>query len=367
MSWTATESRVGRRWPPNNNEKIMKWIELDGASGEGGGQILRTALSLSMITGIPFVIDRIRAGRKKPGLLRQHLTAVQAAAAVCGAELEGAQPMSQRLRFQPGPIRAGDYQYAIGSAGSCTLVLQTVLPALWFADGPSSLRVSGGTHNPAAPPADFLIRSWQPLLQCMGVTLDIQLLRHGFYPAGGGEVLATTAPLAGWHPLHLETRGELCRLSAVGIVSGVPAEVAKRETQRAADRMGELEQELRVLPGDQGPGNMLMVVLEYQKLTELFSACGERGLPAEAVADRAARQALMYRDRGAAVGEFLADQLLLPMALAGQGSFTTQALSSHVKTNCKVIEAFLPVDFSFEESEKSVRVSVGERPPALRS
>lgn len=336
----------------------MEWIELDGSRGEGGGQILRTALSLSMITGIPFAIERIRAGRKKPGLLRQHLTAVQAAAAMCGAVVEGGAPGSQTLRFRPGPIRAGDYCHAIGSAGSCTLVLQTVLPALWFADGPSTLRVSGGTHNPAAPPADFLIRSWQPLLHRMGVTLDIQLLRHGFYPAGGGEVLAATAPVTTWQPLHLETRGDLSRLSAIGVVSGVPAEVAKREMLRAAAQLGALDEELRVLPGNEGPGNVLMIALEYPEVTEVFSSCGERGLPAEAVADHAARQARRYRESSAAVGEHLADQLLLPMALAGRGCFTTPVLSSHLKTNCEVIEKFLPVNFDFEEIEKCVRVSL---------
>ncbi|PKO37454.1 MAG: RNA 3'-terminal phosphate cyclase [Betaproteobacteria bacterium HGW-Betaproteobacteria-6] len=336
----------------------MKWIELDGSRGEGGGQILRTALSLSMITGIPFAIERIRAGRRKPGLLRQHLTAVQAAAAVCGAEVEGAVAGSQRLRFKPGPVRGGDYRHAIGSAGSCTLVLQTVLPALWFADGPSTLRVSGGTHNPAAPPADFLIRSWQPLMQRMGVTLDIQLLRHGFYPAGGGEVLASTAPVAAWQPLHLNARGDLRRQAAVGVVAGVPAEVAKREMQRAASQLGVLDEELRVLPSNEGPGNVLLVVLDYPEVTEVFSAFGERGVPAETVADRAARETRLFRDSGVPVGEHLADQLLLPMALAGQGSFTTHVLSSHLQTNCKVIEEFLPVRFAIEESEKGVSVSL---------
>jgi len=336
----------------------MEWIELDGSRGEGGGQILRTALSLSMITGIPFAIERIRAGRRKPGLLRQHLTAVQAAAAVCGAQVEGAAPGSQRLRFQPGPIRGGDYAFAIGSAGSCTLVLQTVLPALWFADRASTLRVSGGTHNPAAPPADFLIRCWQPLLQRMGVTLDIQLLRHGFYPAGGGEVLAATAPVAAWRPLQLETRGELLRTRAIGVVSGVPVDVAKREMQRAASSLGPLDEELRVLPSNEGPGNILMVVLEYPEVTELFSACGERGLAGEVVADRVAREARLFRENGAVLGEHLADQLLLPLALAGQGSFTTTVASSHLRSNCEVIETFLSARFQIEDLGGRIRVSL---------
>ncbi|MCL2344873.1 MAG: RNA 3'-terminal phosphate cyclase [Desulfobulbus sp.] len=336
----------------------MEYLELDGSRGEGGGQILRTALSLSMITGTPFVIERIRAGRKKPGLLRQHLTAIQAAQAVCGAAVEGAALGSPSVRFKPGPIRAGDYRHAIGSAGSCTLVLQTVLPALWFADGPSTLRITGGTHNPSAPPADFLIRSWQPLLRRMGVTLAIELLRHGFYPAGGGELLARTEPVHDWQPLRLEARGELCRQSAIGIVAGVPAEVAKREMQRAASQLGPLDEALRVLPSNEGPGNALLIVLEYPEVVEVLSAYGERGLPAEAVADRAVSEARRYRDSGAAVGEHLADQLLLPMALAGQGSFTTPALSSHLKTNCEIIEKFLPVSFICEESSRQARVSL---------
>lgn len=356
----------GVRHANHDNKENMNWIEIDGSHGEGGGQILRTALSLSMITGTPFSIERIRAGRRKPGLLRQHLTAVQAAAAVCGARVEGATPGSQHLRFEPGPVRAGDYRHAIGSAGSCTLVLQTVLPALWFADGPSTLHITGGTHNPAAPPADFLVRSWQPLLQHMGVTLDIQLQRHGFYPAGGGEVSAATAPVANWQPLFLESRGEPQRMSAIGVVAGVPVSVAKRETRRAAGKLAQLHEELRVLPADEGPGNILMLVLEYPEVTEVFSACGERGVTAEAVADRAVRQARLFHDSGAAIGEHLADQLLLPMALAGAGSFTTHILSPHLETNCKVIEMFLPVRFAFEEIGPRVLVSVASTRPISR-
>ena len=338
----------------------MKWIELDGSQGEGGGQILRTALSLSMITGIPFSIEGIRAGRKKPGLLRQHLTAVQAATAACGADVEGAAPGSRSLRFKPGPVRGGDYRHAIGSAGSATLVLQTVLPALWFADAPSTLQVSGGTHNPAAPPVDFLVRAWQPLMRRMGVTLDVELLRHGFYPAGGGEVRASTAPVTTWQPLHLNTRGELCRQRAIGVVAGVPAEVAKREMQRAASRLGVLDEELRVLPSGEGPGNVLLIELEYPEVSELFSAFGERGLPAETVADHAAREAHLYRDSGVPVGEHLADQLLLPMALCGEGSFTTHVASAHLMTNSKVIEAFLPVRFVFETAGARVHVRLAQ-------
>lgn len=337
----------------------MKTIQLDGSQGEGGGQILRSALSLSMITGQPFVIERIRAGRKKPGLLRQHLTAVQAAAAVCGATVEGAVLGSPCLSFTPGPIRGGDYRFAIGSAGSCTLVLQTILPALWFADGPSSLSVSGGTHNPAAPPADFLIRSWLPLMRRMGVEMEIELLRHGFYPAGGGEVRATVRPVQAWQPMHLNTRGDLRVVQAIGVVAGLPAEIAKREMQRAASQLGVLDEVLRVLPANEGPGNVLMLALEYPEVTEIFSVCGERGVPAETVADRAAYLARRYRDSGAPVGEHLADQLLLPMALAGAGSFTAQVLSSHTRTNVEVIGRFLAVPLRLVPAEAGVRVDVG--------
>ncbi|HXE39677.1 MAG TPA: RNA 3'-terminal phosphate cyclase [Azonexus sp.] len=337
---------------------IATMVELDGAQGEGGGQILRTALSLSMITGRPFRIERIRSRRSRPGLLRQHLTAVQAAAEICGAEVSGAELGALDLSFKPGRIRGGDYRFAIGTAGSCTLVLQTIVPALWFADGASSVLIAGGTHNPTAPPADFLIRCWLPLLRGMGVDMEIELLRHGFYPAGGGEIRVGVRPVGDWQGLDLEARGALREARATAVVAGLSADIAHRELERVAAQLGGIEREMRVLPAAQGPGNVVLVEMAYERVTEVFVGFGEKGVPAESVADGAARAARRFNQGAAAVGEFLADQLLLPMALAGKGCFTTGQLSSHLKTNVEVIERFLDVRFQIDEGPGSARVSL---------
>jgi RNA 3'-terminal phosphate cyclase (ATP) len=336
----------------------METLELDGSRGEGGGQILRTALSLSMITGRPFRIERIRAGRKKPGLLRQHLTAVQAAVAICAAEVSGAELGSLALSFRPGRIRGGDYRFAIGTAGSCTLVLQTILPALWFADAPSQVLVSGGTHNPAAPPADFLIHAWLPILRRMGVDMEIEVLRHGFYPAGGGEVRVAVCPVAAWRELHLEERGEFLEARATGIVAGLKADIASRELERVAAQLGTIEREMRVLPSAQGPGNVLLIGMKYERVTEVFTGFGEKGVSAESVADRAARAARLFHQGRAAVGEHLADQLVLPLALVGRGGFTASVLSSHLRTNIEVIEQFVDVRFQIDEGARLSRVTL---------
>ena len=336
----------------------MNMLNLDGSQGEGGGQILRSALTLSTITGTPFRIERIRGGRAKPGLLRQHLTAVTAAAAVSGAQVSGNAPGSQTLEFVPGAIRGGDYRFDIGTAGSCTLVLQTVLPALWFADGPSTITVSGGTHNGAAPPADFLIRSWLPLMRRMGVEMDIELERHGFYPAGGGRVRASVTPCGSLLPLHLEERGEHIATRAVAVVAGLPAEIAGRELDHLAATFSEAECETRVLSSREGPGNVVMVEISHASHTEVFTGFGEKGLPAKTVAARTAHAAASWLASGAAVGEHLADQLLLPMALAKGGAFTTALLSSHTRTNIGVIEKFLPLEFDVAQEDGIHRVSL---------
>ncbi|HET7832876.1 MAG TPA: RNA 3'-terminal phosphate cyclase [Gallionella sp.] len=337
----------------------MEMIILDGSHGEGGGQILRSALSLSMITGVPFRIDRIRANRPKPGLLRQHLTAVNAATAICGAEVSGNVLGSESLVFHPGAIKGGDYRFSIGTAGSCTLVLQTLLPALWFADRPSVVTVSGGTHNAGAPPADFLVRAWLPLMRRMGVKMDVALLRHGFYPAGGGEVRAEVQPIEKLLPLALSSRGKLLSTKMIAVVAGLPPEIGQRELDRlnTYSAFGLAEKELRVLDAREGPGNAVMIELCHEQLTEIFTAFGEKRVSAEVVASRVAQEALTYLECEAVAGEHLADQLVLPMALAGGGVFTTTALSSHLQTNVQIVRKFLPVEFEVAKTENVHTIS----------
>ena len=326
-------------------------IELDGATGEGGGQILRSALTLSMITGQPLRIKNIRANRSKPGLMRQHLVAVQAAAQVSGAQVEGAEVGAQTLSFAPTAIKGGDYQFAIGTAGSCTLVLQTVALALLFAGRPSTVRITGGTHNPMAPPAQFLQRAWCPVLAKMGAQVDIELLRSGFYPAGGGVVRATVAPCAQLQQIDLVERGARLGGYAEALVAGIPGSVGTRELECIGTGMGWSGEQLRMrgLPPEQGPGNAVLITLEHEHVSEVFAAFGEKAVRAEAVAKSVLQEARRYIASQAAVGEHLADQLMLPMALAGGGCFTTDTVSQHSITNAAVIGRFLPVAITFEQ------------------
>jgi len=335
-------------------------IEIDGSQGEGGGQILRSALTLSMITGQPFRLTGIRAGRAKPGLLRQHLVAVQAAAQVCGARMSPVALGASTLEFVPGPMRGGDYRFAIGSAGSSTLVLQTLLPALLHADGPSTVHVSGGTHNPMAPSVHFLQRAYGPMMEAMGARIGIELLRFGFFPAGGGEVRATVAPCFQLNPIELLRRGERKEGYAESFVAGVPAGVAQRELDAIASGMGWSGEQLRLrgLPGEQGPGNVLLLTLEHEHVTEVFAAFGEKSVTAEAVAKRLLGEVRRYLKSDAAVGEHLADQLLLPMALAGGGAFTATTISQHALTNAGIIARFLPVTIRFEQHEHAALCTV---------
>ncbi|QYF95926.1 RNA 3'-terminal phosphate cyclase [Massilia sp. PAMC28688] len=332
-------------------------IELDGATGEGGGQILRTSLTLAMITGQPFRMTNIRANRPKPGLMRQHLVAVQGAAQVSNAVVSGAELGSTALTFSPRGIKAGEYQFAIGTAGSCTLVLQTVVLALLYADGPSTVRISGGTHNGMAPPAHFLTRAYVPLLNKMGASVDIELVRAGFYPAGGGIMQARIRPCAALRQLSLLEPGARVAGFAEAIFAGIPMDVAARELQVIGKGMGWNESQLliRGLPGEQGPGNALMITLESENVTEVFTALGEKMVRAETVAKNVMDEARRYIASGAAVGEHLADQLMLPMALAGGGEFSADTVSQHAITNAEVIARFLPVAITFDVDRQAGR------------
>ncbi len=317
-------------------------IHIDGAEGEGGGQILRSALSLSICTQQPFRISNIRARRERPGLLRQHLTAVKAAAEVSGATVTGAELGSCELRFDPGPVRAGAYGFAIGSAGSCTLVLQTVLPPLLLASGNSTVRISGGTHNSNSPPFDFLQRAFLPLLARIGAEVAIELRSHGFYPRGGGEILASITPFGDRHALELHERGAQVRACAEAYVAALPIHVAQRELDVIGRRLKWPSEQLllRGLPSDVGPGNVITLTTEHAHVTEVITGFGERGVRAEAVAETAATQMRAYLQGTAPVGEHLADQLLLPMALARGGSFTTAVASQHLRSNALIVERF---------------------------
>jgi RNA 3'-terminal phosphate cyclase (ATP) len=335
-------------------------IELDGAHGEGGGQILRSALALSMITGQPFRIDRIRANRAKPGLMRQHLVAVQAAARVSGASVTGAELGSSALSFVPGPVQGGDYDFAIGTAGSCTLVLQTVVLALLHTQQPSTVRITGGTHNVMAPPVQFLQHAYLPLLARMGAQVDLDLLRYGFYPAGGGEVVATVQPCAQLQQLVLTERGRQIAGHVDAFVAGLPANIGTRELDCIGHALKWDDAQLRLhrLPPEQGPGNAVLVTLAHEQVTEVFAGFGAKAVRAESVAQQAIDQAQAYLASGAAVGEHLADQLMLPMALAGGGSFTASTISLHAKTNAEVIARFLPVVIEFQAEEGRYRCVV---------
>ena len=324
-------------------------IELDGAMG--GGQVLRSALSLSMVTGRALQIKNIRARRSRPGLLRQHLTAVLAATQVCGANVQGAELGSQRVSFEPGPIRGGDFSFAIGTAGSCTLVLQTLLPAFLLAPEASRVRISGGTHNSMAPPTDFLQLAWLPQLRRMGAKVELQLVRHGFVPAGGGEIEAFIQP-SKLVPLHLLERGALLSKRACALIAGIAPNVAERELSQVAKRLDMAQDELQcvALDQDRGPGNVLLLEYTFEHVTEVFCAFGQAALRAEKVADGAINQAADWLNSEAAVAEHLADQLLLPMALAGGGSFTTPRMTEHLQSNIAVIERFLPMTIDCQEA-----------------
>jgi RNA 3'-terminal phosphate cyclase (ATP) len=317
-------------------------IVIDGSQGEGGGQILRSALSLSVCTQQAFRIERIRARREKPGLLRQHVTAVKAAAAISNAEVHGGEVGSDTLTFQPRELAPGDHSFTIGTAGSTTLVLQTVLPPLLTASAPSTIRISGGTHNSAAPPFDFLSRAFLPLLARMGVHVDLVLERHGFYPRGGGLIVARIAPAARLVPFELLERGARRRGYAEAYFAAIPFHVVERELAVVGRLLNWQPEQLLVrgLPGEVGPGNVLSITLEHEYVTEVFTGFGERGRSAENVAEETAREARDYLAHAAPVGPHLADQLLLPMALGGLTAFATVEPTPHFLSNAEVIATF---------------------------
>ena len=323
--------------------------------------MLRTALSLSLVTGTPFRIDRIRAKRKRSGLLRQHLTGVQAAKAIGRAQVEGDTLGSSTLTFTPGAVQPGDYRFAVGTAGSAMLVLQTVLPPLMLAAGPSTVTVEGGTHNPTAPPFEFIARAFLPIVNTLGPRVDAELVRHGFYPAGGGQVVARIQPAAALSPVRVLERGEITRRSIRALIANLPRHIAQREV-RTVLRLLNWDPEwadVAELAEVSGPGNAVLIEISSEHVTEIATAFGETGVAAEAVANRAGQQARRYLAAGVPVGCHLADQLLTIMALGGGGAFRTLSPTQHARTNADIIQLFTGMRTTVtEEARDVVRVEM---------
>lgn len=352
-------------------------VTINGAQGEGGGQIVRSSLALALVTGKSVTIENIRAGREKPGLMRQHLTAVQAAAALCGGVVKGAEIGSQSLMLEPGPLRAGKYQFSVGTAGSATLVLQTVLPALLIAEGPSELVLEGGTHNQWAPPFDFLQQAFLPLVKRMGPRVSATLERHGFYPAGGGRFTVAIEPSPSLFGFDLLERGPTISRRACALVANLPDHIAEREVERILEK---LTWDPSCGASDRvqahGPGNVVYAEITSEHLAEVFTAFGRTGARAEKVADEVLRQVRDYLSTEAPVGPYLADQIMLllgisawqPGSATGQrgGSFRTLPLTRHSTTHIEILRQFLDIDIQVERCDegRTCQVSIESRTAA---
>jgi RNA 3'-terminal phosphate cyclase (ATP) len=343
-------------------------INIDGSWGEGGGQILRTSLSLATITGQPVRIERIRAGRKKPGLAAQHLTSLRAAAKLCQAEVKGDTLGSMTLEFIPTrPPQAGQYTFDVtevregGSAGSVTLIIQTILLPLALASGSSKVILRGGTHVPWSPPVTYVQEVYLPTLRQLGVQAEVRLNAWGWYPQGGGEVeLRVTGKGKPPNSLQLLKRGALQEIRGLAVVTELPAHIPQRMANRAAKLLQEANLKAQVKPMRErgtAPGAGIFLTAEYEHSRAGFSALGSRGMPAERVAETAVQELLDFHAKGVPVDPFLGDQLLLPLALSSKTSqYRVASISKHLTTNAWVIEQFELANIVIEEDKQLVRV-----------
>ena len=338
----------------------MQTVFIDGSTGEGGGQILRTSLALSCITGRSLHIENIRAARRNPGLAKQHLSSVQAACQICNAKCQGAHQGPKVLDFQPGPVRSGDFHFDIGSAGSATLVIQTILPALFLADKPSKVTVTGGTHNPLAPPFDFLCETFLPAIATAGFHGNCKLIKPGFFPAGGGKITFDVKPRLK-HPhrtINICEQSRDFQIQARIYTAKLPEHIARRQKKLLLQSKLKTKniQHINVTDSD-GPGNCAMILLCGSDRTTVFTAFGMRGKPSRNVVSEVVSLAEDFLVSGAAVDRFLADQLLIYMAIAKAGCYTTNKLSTHLLTNTEIIEKFLPGNFRTARHKDTYRVS----------
>lgn len=336
-------------------------IGIDGRYGEGGGQILRTSLALAAILRRPVKIHHIRGGRKRAGLRPQHLMAVKAMASITGAQVKGAEIGSTDLLFVPREIKPADYSFDVGTAGSTSLVLQGMLPALFLCGSGSRIVITGGTHVPWSPCFHYLREVFVPSIQAMGGSVSLEIERWGWYPKGGGKVIASISPLSHFRPIERLSRGKVRDVFGLSAVSNLPEDICKRQRDQVLKRLRDhgiqiARMDVMNAPSP-GTGTLVFLRLRFENAIAGFTALGKRGKRAERVADEACAELFGFTASGAAVDLHLADQLVLYMALAqGQSSILVDRITAHLRTNVWVIERFLPV--KFEVDEVSGRVSV---------
>jgi RNA 3'-phosphate cyclase len=330
-------------------------IELDGSHGEGGGQILRTSLALSLITGKPFHMRKVRAGRAKPGLQPQHRMSVQAAAEVGQARVQGATLHSTDLRFHPGQIRPGNYHFSIGTAGATGLVLHTVYLPLALSAARNTLTLEGGTHVNASPCFHFLDTTWRAYLALLDIDVQLRMVRPGFYPRGGGAIEVTIAPCQAIKPLELLDLATPTEARGFSAVAGLPEHVARRQRAQALhclEKLG-LAATIHEEAWAGGPGSVLALCLQTAPVPTLFFGLGARGKPAERVADDAVAQVGAFlHSRPTAIDPYSGDQLLLPLSLAaGSSRFRVAEVTMHLLTNAQVIAKFVDRRIEIEGDE----------------
>ncbi len=325
-------------------------VEIDGSYGEGGGQILRTSLSLSCLTGSPLHIYNIRRGRRKPGLMPQHLTVVRALEAVSSAETEGAGRGSTELYFTPGKVNPGAYTFDIGTAGSTTLLLQALIPPLLFQGEGSRVVLSGGTHVPYSPCFNYIAGVLLPFLKRIGISVRAGIEGYGFYPEGGGRIWAEIDPASETKAVVIREQGRPLSIRGVSAVSNLPLGIGERQERSVVETLGDLPVEIEtVAVPSRGRGTFVFLRLETEKTLAGFSALGERGKRAEEVGREAATALLDFLRSGAAIDPHLADQLVLYLALSGEESFfTTSRITGHLTTNLHVVKVFTGVDYEVE-------------------
>ncbi len=327
-------------------------IRVDGSSGEGGGQVLRTSLSLSALTGKELRIVNIRKKRSSPGLRPQHLQAVRAAADICEADVEGDSLGSEEISFRPHQIRSGRYHFSIPTAGSASLVLQTVFLPLTWAASPSQVTIQGGTHVKWSPCYHYLEWQWLHYMKRIGYEGQITLNKAGYYPQGGGEIQATIQPAQGKNPLHLLERKGMIQIRGVSGLTNLPDHITRRMRDRVVSRLGGNYplNDLRTkhIPGH-GKGAFIVLLVEFENSQACYFSLGERGKRAEVVADEAVEQVLNFLNKRGCIDQYLGDQLLLPLSLMDKRSqLSLPEITSHLVTNAEIIRKFIPVTFKID-------------------